>query len=256
MVIFVSLLYNRCVIYLDLKKKQVEDTWKDTSYPRWLMTLVHGPMIQVICWPMYFCRGYVFHTYDHGKDKKNANYGVCVKDTTSCGSSEEPDFYGVLREIYELRYPGLVDLKVVVFKCDWYDSTIGKGIRINKSGIIDINSGGCYGKYDPFILASQADQVCYIPYPRKTQPKKDQDWKAAIMVPPRGKVFVNKKLDFTAMQHENDASIVHADSLHVEILTDLNSLAEELDDIEEVEFGSDAEKGNPDIELTDEEESE
>lgn len=161
----------------------MEDTWKDNSYPKWLLTLVHGPMIQVICWPMYFCRGYIFHTYDHVKDKKNANYGVCVKDTTSCGSSEEPDFYGVLREIFELHYPGLVDLKVVVFKCDWYDSTIGKCIRINKLGIIDINVGGHYGKYASLILASQADQICYVLYPQMTQSKKLKMKKLRVLLP-------------------------------------------------------------------------
>lgn len=216
------------------------------------MSLVHGPLLQVTSWPMYFCRGYIFHTYDHGKDKKNANYGVCVKGTTSSGSSEEPGFYGVLREILELHYSGPPELKLVVFKCDWYDSTIGRGTRINKSGIIDINDKGSYGKYDPFVLASQVDQVCYVPYPRMTQPKKDQHWKACIMIPPRGKVLVHQNLDFSAMQHENDVSIVQADAVYVETLT--HGQAEDLDDPEvEAEKGSDAEYGNSDIELTSDE---
>lgn len=232
----------------------MEDTWKNNSYPEWLLSLVHGPMVQVTCWPMYFSRGYLFHTYDHGKDKKNANYGVCVKGTTSSGSSGEHDFYGILREIYELHYPGTVDLKVVVFKCDWYDSTIGKGIRINKSGFIDINAKGRYEKYDPFVLVSQADQVCYVPYPRMTQPKKDQHWEAAIMIPPRGKVLVNQTLDLTAMQHDNDDSIVQVDSLHVETLSNLHGPPEDLDD-PIVEAGirsdnTDDEDENSDIELT------
>ena len=62
-----------------------------------------------------------------------------MKGTSSCGSNDEPDFYGILREIFELHYPGPVDLKVVVFFCDWYESTSGRGIRKNKSGIIDVN---------------------------------------------------------------------------------------------------------------------
>lgn len=86
--------------------------------------------------------------------------------------------------------------------------------------------------------------------------KKDQQWKATIVIQPRGRVLLNQNLDFTAMQHENDDPIVYADSLHVETLTNLHGLAEELDYIEEVEFGSDTEDGNSDIELTDEEESE
>ncbi|XP_019088092.1 PREDICTED: uncharacterized protein LOC104723909 [Camelina sativa] len=223
----------------------------DNSYPEWLQTLVHGPMTKVTSWPMYFCRGFIFHTYDHGKDKRNANYGVRVKGTSSSSSSEEHDFYGVLREILELDYPGPVHLKLVVFKCDWYDSTIGGGVRINKSGVVDVNVAKRYGKYDPFILASQADQVCYVPYPRMTQ-KKDQQWNAAIVIQPRGKVLLSSDLDFTAMQHENDDPIVSVDPLEVETLTYPHGQAENLDDIEEEEeFGSYDEDGNPDIELTD-----
>jgi len=84
-------------------------------------------------------------------------YGVCVKSTTSSSSNEEADFFGILREIYEFHYLGHVDVKVVVFKCDWYDSKVGRGIRKNKSEIIDINAKKHYEEYDPFVLASQAD---------------------------------------------------------------------------------------------------
>ncbi|KAG2306933.1 hypothetical protein Bca52824_026681 [Brassica carinata] len=219
----------------------------------WLQALAHGPMTKVTCWPIYFCRGYIFHTYDHGKDKTNANYGVCVKDTSSHGSSGDPDFYGVLQGIYELHYPGQVHLKVVLFKCDWYDSTIGKGIRVNKSGIIDVHTGKRYGKYDPFILASQADQVCYVPYPRVTQ-KKDQHWKAAIVIQPRGKILMNQNFDSTTMQHSDDNSVVSTDILQVETLVNLHGQTENLEDVEE-EAGlrSDAEDENIDYELTDEE---
>lgn len=223
------------------------------SFPKWLQPLAHGPMTKVTSWPMYFCRGFIFHTYDHGKDKKNANYGVCVKGTSSSSSSQEHDFYGVLKEILEIHYPGPGDLNLVVFKCDWYDSTVGGGVRINKSGIIDVNVAKRYGKYDPFILASQADQVCYVPYPRMTQ-KKDQQWSAAIVIKPRGKLLLNSDSDFTAMQHESDDPIVPVDSLQVESLTYQHGQAEDLDDIEEQEFGSDDElDGFSDFELTDSE---
>lgn len=230
----------------------MEKTWADNLYPNWLRSLAHGPMIKVTSWPMYFCRGYIFHTYDYGKDKKNANYGVCVKGTSSSGLGEEHDYYGVLREILELQYPGKDHLTLVVFKCDWYDSTIGKGIRVNKSGIIDVNASKAYGKYDPFVLASQVDQVCYIPYPRVTQ-KKDQQWKAAIVIQPRGKVIVSENLDFTAIQHESSLRVVDVDPLQVETLIDLEGQVEDLDDLVELDLGSDAEDENSDQELSDEE---
>lgn len=115
-------------------------------------------MTKVTFWPMQFCRGFIFHTYNHGKDKKNANYAVCVRGTSSSSSNQEHDIYGVLKEILEIHYPGPDDLNFVVFNCDQYDLTVGGGIRAIKSGIIDVNVAKRYGKYDPFILASQADQ--------------------------------------------------------------------------------------------------
>ncbi|KAG7556816.1 Zinc knuckle CX2CX4HX4C [Arabidopsis suecica] len=61
-----------------------------------------------------------------------------------------------------------------------------------------------------------------------------------------------KDSDFTAMQHESDDPIVPADSLQVESLTYQHGQAEDLDDIEEQEFGSDDElDGFSDFELTD-----
>ncbi|CAH2053779.1 unnamed protein product, partial [Thlaspi arvense] len=38
--------------YSSWQQKYVEDTWKDNSYPKWLRTLVHGPMIQVTSLPI------------------------------------------------------------------------------------------------------------------------------------------------------------------------------------------------------------
>ncbi|XP_013594978.1 PREDICTED: uncharacterized protein LOC106303189 [Brassica oleracea var. oleracea] len=197
--------------------KHVEDNCADKSYPNWLQSLAHGPM-----------------------------------GTVSSGLSDEPDFYGIIRDIIELHYHGPVELKVVVFFCDWYDSTSGRGIRRNKSGIIDVNVTKRYGKYDPFILASQADQVCYVPYPRVTR-KREQQWEAAIVIQPRGKVLVDGNLDFTAMQSENDSPIINVDSVEVETLTNLHGQVEDLDDVNvNDESGSDDEDGNSDIEVTDE----
>ncbi|EFH68167.1 predicted protein [Arabidopsis lyrata subsp. lyrata] len=45
--------------------------------------------------------------------------------------------------------------------------------------------------------------------------KKDQQWSAAIVIKPRGKLLLNSDSDFTAMQHESDDPIVPVDSLQV-----------------------------------------
>ena len=101
--------------------------------------------------------------------------------------TEESECYGIIKQIFELYYPGVVGLRIVLFRCDWYDSTMDKGVRINRSGIVDVNRSRRYGKYDPFIFASQADQVCFISYPRLSQ--KNSDWYATMQMQPRGKVI-------------------------------------------------------------------
>ncbi|KAG7552277.1 hypothetical protein ISN45_Aa06g028770 [Arabidopsis thaliana x Arabidopsis arenosa] len=86
---------------------------------------------------------------------------------------------------------------------------MGKGIRRNKSGIIDVSCASRYGKYDPFILASQADQVCFVSYPRLS--KKKSDWYAAIRIQPRGKIISIEEVNLSHLQYENDYTLVEAD---------------------------------------------
>ena len=55
--------------------------WNPTSpFPTWVQEIVHGPLNKVKTWPMYFTRGYLFHTKNHGAGRKTCNYGVCVKE--------------------------------------------------------------------------------------------------------------------------------------------------------------------------------
>jgi len=49
--------------------------------------------------------------------------------------------------------------------------------------LVEINQRRRYKKYEPFILAMQATQVCYVSYPNK---KKDKDdWVAVLKVKPQ-----------------------------------------------------------------------
>jgi len=84
-----------------------------------------------------------------------------------------------------------VKLKCVLFKCDWFDPTVNRGVRYSKFGVVDINATRRYNKFEPYILASQADQVCFIPYPRIRQ--SGISWLAAIKVTPRGRVLTDEQ---------------------------------------------------------------
>ncbi|CAL9223118.1 unnamed protein product [Arabidopsis halleri] len=118
---------------------------------------------------MYFTRGYLFHTQNHGAGRKTCNYGVCVKGENYTDASDAADFYGNLIDIMELEYEGIVNLRITLFKCDWYDPVMGRGTRRSNSGVVDVLSSRKFNKYEPFILASQADQVCYGIHTQRNQ---------------------------------------------------------------------------------------
>ena len=82
-----------------------------------------------------------------------ADYGISTR-------SGDDGYYGVLSEILEVRYPGMMNLRCIVFLCDWYDPYINRGVKVDKFGVISVNPRQRLLKYDSFILASQADQVC------------------------------------------------------------------------------------------------
>jgi len=69
---------------------------------------------------------------------------------------------------------------------------------------VDINGARRYNKFDPYILASQADQVCLIPYPRIRQ--SGISWLAAIKVTPRVRVIGDEQPPF----QEDSVNVVEA----------------------------------------------
>ncbi|GJX42896.1 hypothetical protein Tco_0257886 [Tanacetum coccineum] len=165
--------------YID---EQTLDRARDEKFAQWfkehiqsnggnkhLNVLAQGPM------------RYKFHTLKHGDGLVTHNSGVCVKGSTY--NEFESDYYGLLVEVLEVNYHDSNGRCVVVlFKCDWFEPI--QGVRVNrKHNLVDIKykSKGCQN--DPFILASQAEQVYYAPYPSMTKDLKD--WWAVVKATPR-----------------------------------------------------------------------
>ena len=89
------------------------------------------------------------------------NSGVSIR--SSNGGSSEDDFYGLLNEIIEIKYHGPLMLRVVLFKCTWFDPV--KGMKVHtKFNLIKINHKKRYMEDEPFVSAQQAIQVCYASY--------------------------------------------------------------------------------------------
>ena len=124
-----------------------------------------GPKRVVKTYPIYFVNGYKFNTKEYGAEKLTNNTGVFVK------GSDDPenhlnDFYGVLTQILQLTYFSRPAEEVFLFRCNWFSNVPGSGINVHKDyNLIEIKHTSHYHKYDPFVLAKQALQVYYAPYP-------------------------------------------------------------------------------------------
>ncbi|XP_055960074.1 uncharacterized protein LOC130014948 [Mercurialis annua] len=109
------------------------------------------------------------HRKNMGRINLQMNSGICVRGTEYVEG--ENDFYGVLTNIIELEYPALPMKQTVIFKCKWFDPTDTGTYTTNRYNLVDVNHRRRYNKYEPFILAEQADQVHYLPYPSRRRDK-------------------------------------------------------------------------------------
>ena len=162
---------------------------------QFLQDIAWGPKRSVQTWPIYFVNGYKFHIEAWSHHKSTINCGVCIKGT-DYGQSES-DYYGILKEVIQLEYVGLPLKHAILFNCEWYDPTLNRGMRIHKQyGIVEIQTTRRYNKYDPFILAQQAVQVYYAPYPAS---REKVNWKAVI------KTKARSTIDAPSTEVDNDA---------------------------------------------------
>ncbi|KAJ9549585.1 hypothetical protein OSB04_022128 [Centaurea solstitialis] len=146
-----------------------------------LKVLASRPLRFVCRHPGFFVNGYKFHTQTHGTGRTTHNSGVCVRG--SCYSEYESDYYGLLDEVLEIEYHGygLGRCVVPLFRCTWFDTV--NGVRVDpKHNLVDIKPKSRLRSDDPFILASQAEQVYYVPYPSKSL----KDWWSVVKTKPRG----------------------------------------------------------------------
>lgn len=140
-----------------------------------LFALSKGPARMVHCYPSCIVNGVRFRSKERDERKKTQNSGVSVLGEHD---DDEIDFYGYLTNVVALDY--IMDYKVVVFKCDWYN-TDPKKKRIKR----DYHFKSVYTKdkwfvNDPYILAIQAKQVFYV-----DDPKFGRDWKVVQIVEQR-----------------------------------------------------------------------
>lgn len=117
--------------------------------------------------------------------------------------------------------------QLVLFNCEWFDAVMNRGVKIHKQyGIVEVRHTRRYSKYDPFILAKNAIQVYYLPYPKKIRDK--VDWWVVIKTKPRGTVDDRYTLEVAYQDDMGDANFVTTGE-------PLENLRDEEGDFEEIE---------------------
>jgi hypothetical protein len=148
-----------------------------------LRTVSMGFGYKVLRYEKYDVNGYRFRTRIHEESRpgrRTTNSGVL----TVCAGKE---YYGILEEIYELQWNrgGGKHPKAVIFKCHWFDPDHYR--RDSGVGLVEINREKPLVCEDVYIVAQQATQVYYLPYPCK-KVRNLRDYDVVYKVSPYGKL--------------------------------------------------------------------
>ncbi|WJZ84642.1 hypothetical protein VitviT2T_004236 [Vitis vinifera] len=137
-----------------------------------LYSLASRPDRRVSLYHSCVVNGIQFHTKDRDDRHTTQNSGVLV-----LGDHYEDmiDFYGVLLNVVVLDY--IFNNQVVLFKCEWFDTDPNKK-RLQDDGVLRcINVDNKWYEEDPYVLASQAQQIFYV-----NDPKLGSSWKVVQKV--------------------------------------------------------------------------
>ncbi|WMV33230.1 hypothetical protein MTR67_026615 [Solanum verrucosum] len=122
---------------------------------------------------IFMVNGFRFQTKE--LVRKTQNSGVLVRGDDADSNKE---YYGVLEDIYELRY--VRNRKVYLFKCHWWDAAcLGRRYKIDQYGFTSVNTHCALNTNEPFVLASQSEQVFYL------NDMIDKDWLVVVKTNPR-----------------------------------------------------------------------
>jgi hypothetical protein len=88
------------------------------------------------------------------------NIGVV---TRAVDEGHKSKYYGIIKNIVEYNFARNKNLKTVFFDCDWFDPS--HGTRENEFDMVEVKHVHQMRGCDPFVLAHQVEQVCYMSYP-------------------------------------------------------------------------------------------
>ncbi|XP_062080195.1 uncharacterized protein LOC133784947 [Humulus lupulus] len=122
-----------------------------------LYSLSQGPLERYNTYQSCIVNGVRFRCKECDDTLKTQCSGICTE-----GDHDNINilYYGVLIEILQLSF--VLDRKVFLFCCKWYNSNPkGRSIVVNHN-LTSINTSTDWYSNEPFILATQAQQVFYL----------------------------------------------------------------------------------------------
>ena len=155
-----------------------------------LRQVANGFDSKVKAYSGYDVNGYRFHTrsYERARPhRKTTNSGVCTPGTDGL------EYHGIIEDIYELEFYGSKPLRLVMFKCHWFNPRLTK--RSPNIGQVEIRHDSIYQGKDVFIVADQAVQVYYLSYACQGN-KALQGWSIVHQVSPHGRLAVPNDEDY------------------------------------------------------------
>jgi hypothetical protein len=148
-----------------------------------LRKVAQGCQYRTLSYNTYDINGYRFRTATHERKRHNAK---TINSGVVADGQDGIEYYGIIEEIIELCFGSFKPLKIVLFKCHWFHPIRGVRRRPN-IGLVEVNKTSVLSGNEPYIVAQQATQVYYVPYPCKTVTSL-VDWDVVYKVAPRTKL--------------------------------------------------------------------
>lgn len=166
------------------------------KYSEEINRLADGPHRTARRYNAYIKNGIRFRIVVIDNRRSTQNSGVTLMADTMNYSSRKGknprvdtvSYYGLITDIIEVRYTN--DFKQVLFKCDWIDNKVGQKKDVYGFTLVNFNHLLYTDNRlanEPFIFASQAEQIWYAPDPVET------DWHVVMKMTQRNLFDMNSK---------------------------------------------------------------
>ncbi|KAK6778016.1 hypothetical protein RDI58_024734 [Solanum bulbocastanum] len=176
----------------------------------------------------YCVNDFKFQTEEVSRNKKTNNSGVYIQGDVD-GTSQTIEYYGVIQKIIEVRYSGWRKKNIVLFRYEWFEPS-HRGTKVDQQhNIIEVKHTRKSKSYDPFIIAQNAKQVYYAPYPLR---RDKADWWVVIKSKSVGRIEIDNVLD---VAYQNNVEIVQQ-QVDVELKTTLQHPQHILEEVSDDEI--------------------